>query len=323
VVVPLGPLVGKQATGPTGIRLLLAQTRPSVFDVDTGGDVPISGPFSADRTNWTTRVGTAMVVSSSVTCTSNACDPQAQVLVYDRVDGPPRSLGKAYSTGPSADHAALWMIRDAGNGQCVLERQPLSGAAPGSSSPASCDTGVVGENFGGLLLRITTPAASQVVLIDPATGRTVQQFPQFVAMTPDYLFSADGTKFSLFSGRSGAKRPVPKPATQADPQNASLSRDGRYFAVVFADPSISGTKDQSYDLWLFDLFTVSWVHPPSMPVGIDSKHATLDWTTTGDVVLATGTPGAGLGIWRPGQAAWTLTKAPLPSDWRGNTMLVI
>jgi hypothetical protein len=322
-VAPLGPLVGKQATGSTGVRLLLLQTTLSVFNADTGSDLPISRPFGADRTNWMTRVGTAVVVSSAATCTTNACDPQADLLVYDRVDSPPRSLGKAYSFGPAADGTALWMIRDAGNGQCLLERQPLTGAAPGSGSPASCNTGVDGETRGGLLLRITTPAGSQLVLIDPATGRTVQQLPQFVATSPDYLLSADGNTFSLLDVRSGAKHPVPKPATQADPQSASLSRDGRYFAVVFADPSISGTPNQSYDLWLFDLVKTSWVHPPSMPIGIDSKHAALDWTATDDVVLAPGTPGTGLGIWRAGQAAWTLTKAPLPSGWQGNAMLVI
>lgn len=321
MVVPLGPLVGTPATKPTGVRLLLPTSTPSEFDVDTGATVPLPGALPGDRTNWFTRIGTALVLSSFPTCTPQACDALSDLLVYDSPDHPPRSLGKAYGFGPSRDGMALWVIRVDGKDQCHLELQPLSGARPGSASTADCNTVIVGEDPAGLVLQTTNAGLSQTVLVDPGTGRTLRQFSSFGAMTPNYLLIGAGAGLSLLDARTGATRPVPSPTAIPGPVNTALSRDGRYLAVEFGDPAVGGTGNEAYDLWLLDLAKASWVHPPSMPVGINIKQAAFDWTAAGDVVLATGFAGAGVGIWRPGQVAWTLTKAPLPA-LQGTTIAV-
>jgi hypothetical protein len=304
------------------VRLLLPTSTPSEFDVDTGAAVPLPGALPGDRTNWLTRIGTTLVLSSFPTCTPQACEAVADLLVYDSVDHPPRSLGKAYGFGPSRDGTAVWVIRVDGKDQCHLELQPLSGARPGSGSTADCGTVILGENPAGLVLQTTNAGLSQTVLVDPATGRTLRQFSSFGAMTPNYLLIGEGAGLSLLDARTGATRPVRRPTAIPGPGKTALSRDGRYLAVEFGDPAVGGTSNEAYDLWLLDLTKASWVHLPSMPVGIDIKQAAFDWTAAGDVVLATGVPGAGVAIWRPGQAAWTLTKAPLPA-LQGTAIVVV
>jgi hypothetical protein len=315
---PLGPMRGTPPTHPTGIRLVVPSVTPSVLTADTGVSAPIPGAPTGKlnvRQNWVIRVGNTAVIGSAPKCNAYGCLDPADVLVYDK-SGPLRSLGKARSFAASADAQGLWMIRDDGNKQCHLELQPLSGAKPGPSSPAACSTVLIGENRAGLALRITTNGPSQTVVIDPATGRTIQQYSSLIAMTPDQLLVSEAENtLTLVDPRSEAKHPVSWPAQGSQPGNAVLSRDGRYLAVPFVDPSVDGTSHQSYDLWLLDLIDLSWVHPPSMPIEVDVANEALDWTAAGDVVIAGPETETGVGSWRPGQDAWTLTPGPLLPGW--------
>lgn len=316
---PLGPLHGSPPAGPTGVRLLLPTNPPTLFDADTGRSEPVPGtPTGPDRANYVFRPGAVPFIdSTSPKDCEETCSVPPSILVYDKPGGPARLLGQARTFGGSADGKAVWMMRQDSPGTCELVRVPLDGGPAGAGSPADCDTGIGGENHSGLLLRFTSPEFRSV-LIDPASGRTLQQFGPVLAIAPDYLLAKEGNGFTLFDARTGKPRKVDAPPTTGDSVVASVSRDGRYFAVSFGDESISGTGTESYDLWLLDAEKGTWQHAPSMPAKLNLKTAALDWTTAGDVVLADSSAGLGVALWKPGTPNWTITKTPVPGGWLGS-----
>jgi hypothetical protein len=320
---PLGPLRGTPPTGPTGIRLLLPTTPPTLLDADTGRSEPVPGtPAGADRVNYVFRPGDVPFIdSTSPKDCAETCSVPPTVLAYDKPGGPARPLGQARTFGGSADGKAVWMMRQDSPGGCELVRVPLDGSPAGPGSSADCDTAVGGENHSGLLLRFFGQELRSV-LIDPASGRTLQQFGEVLAIAPDYLLAKEGDGFILFNARTGQPRKVDAPPSAGDSVAATVSRDGRHFAVSFGDQSISGTDTESYDLWLLDAETGTWLHPPSMPAKLDLKKTAVDWTTAGDVVLADSSAGLGVALWKPGTPTWTITKTPVPGGWFG-TMAVL
>ncbi|WP_020663727.1 hypothetical protein [Amycolatopsis benzoatilytica] len=302
---PPSGLAGGVATGGIGVELLLATSPPTVFDADTGASAPMPGVPGGDRRVSVLRVGHTPVVLTAPPCHDTTCDP-ADAYVYQRGSAP-QPLGKALSAAPGADGASVWLIRPDGPDLCRLEHVALSGKSFGPPTVASCRTVVRVETSHGLLITIGASADTVDVLIDPATGRTVQQAPRILASAGDRLVLGGLTDVTVLDLRTGARKvvslPVPTPRPAVWP-----SRDGSVAAFDFGTPSWQGSLTQTRDLWLLNLTDYTWQQAPSMPYTTENlKHSGLDWTEAGDLVVADGVVGA----WHPGEPAWRLGKARL------------
>jgi hypothetical protein len=93
-----------------------------------------------------------------------------------------------------------------------------------------------------------------------------------------------------------------------------LSTDRRYVPFSFESP---GEEPQVKHVWLFDVQTMAWLHPLSMPAYTMLKGASLAWARDGRLVLIGhfNESGALLVTWRPGEPA----LAVMPYQRRGST----
>ncbi|GAA4550664.1 hypothetical protein [Amycolatopsis samaneae] len=304
-------LAGLAATGGIGVRLALPTSPPAVFDADTGELAPLKGVPGGQRRTSLLRVGATLVLLDAPLCSAR-CEP-SDVHVYPDLLGRPRSLGTTRSAAPGADRDSLWLIREDGQDTCRLQHVALSGKPFGPGTTASCHTVVRQETAQGLLIRVNGDGAqSEDVLIDPQTGRTLQQFPRIMAIAGDRLLLGGLIDFTVLDLRDRSRRQLARPVPNGS-SNALPSRDGRLVAVEFVDPAWRGSSTQTRDLWLLDLDTATWRHLPATPYASPSglKKSGLDWTDAGDLVLAD----AVVGAWHPGEAAWRLGRARPPAEF--------
>ncbi len=294
----------------SGFRLVMATSPPSVLDPATGATTPLPGAPGGDRVNDVLRVGKFPVVLSAARCGPSCLEP-SEVFVYGDTKNQPWKLGKARSVAPSADESGVWLIRDDGNDLCRLQYVSLLGAERGRGRPASCTTAVRQEVSKGLLITVNSgTATAEDVLIDPATGRAVHQFPRVLAVTKDRMLLAELTKFSVLDLRNDQRMPVERPVANGTPGQVVPSRDGYKIAVLFGDPAWAGTSTQTADVWVLALDTLTWTHAPSMPIATPLKQVAIEWSEDDALVIATDV----VASWRLDRPRWTVVKTPLPAD---------
>ncbi|MEV0067290.1 MULTISPECIES: hypothetical protein [unclassified Amycolatopsis] len=304
---PSGPppsgLTGSVTTGGIDVQLLLATSPPTLFDADTGAKGTVPGVPGGDRLVWVQRVGRTPVILTSPRC-QQTCQP-FDVYAYAGVATP---LGQAVSLAPGADAKSVWVIRQDAPDSCRLEHVSLAGSALGGGTTASCTTILREETSRGLLITVNNGTAETVdVLIDPDTGRTVQQAPSILAAIGNRLILGGLTDLTVVDLRDGSREKVQPPVAQSNPLVVP-SREGNFAAVDFGSPSWHNSDLQTRDVWLLDLTDLTWQQSPSMPFATENlKHSSLDWTDDGDLVLDDGVVAA----WHPGEPAWRLGKAKL------------
>ncbi|ANN14242.1 hypothetical protein SD37_00275 [Amycolatopsis orientalis] len=293
-----------------GFRLVMSTSPASVLDPATGATTPLPGAPGGDRVNEVLRVGKFPVVLSAARCGPSCLDP-SEVFVYGDPKNQPWRLGKARSVAPSVDETGVWLIRDDGNDLCRLQYVSLLGAERDRGRPASCTTAVRKEVPKGLLITVNSGTASaEDVLIDPATGRAVHQFPRVLAITKDRLLLAELTKFSVLDLRNDQRTPVERPVANGTPGPVVPSRDGYKVAVLFGDPAWAGTATQAADVWVLALDTLTWTHAPAMPIATPLKQVAIEWTEDDALVLTTDV----VASWRLDRPQWTVVKTPLPAE---------
>ncbi|OXM55067.1 hypothetical protein CFP71_18565 [Amycolatopsis thailandensis] len=293
-----------------GFRLVMATSPPSMLDPATGATTPLPGAPAGDRVNDVVRVGKFPVVLSAARCGPSCVEP-SEVLAYGDPKNQPWKLGKARSVAPSADETGVWLIRDDGNDLCRLQFVSLLGAERDRGRPASCTTAVRQEVPQGLLITVNAgTATAEDVLIDPATGRAVHQFPRILAITKERMLLAELTEFSVFDLRNNQRTPVRWPVANGKPGQVVPSRDGYKVAVLFGDPAWAGTSTQTADLWVLALDTLTWTRAPSMPIATPLKQVAVEWSEDGELVLVTDV----VASWRLDQPQWTIVKTPLPAE---------
>ncbi|MFD5089077.1 hypothetical protein ACFWMR_00655 [Amycolatopsis thailandensis] len=293
-----------------GFRLVMATSPPSMLDPATGAMTPLPGAPAGDRVNDVVRVGKFPVVLSAARCGPSCVEP-SEVLAYGDPKNQPWKLGKARSVAPSADETGVWLIRDDGNDLCRLQFVSLLGAERDRGRPASCTTAVRQEVPQGLLITVNAgTATAEDVLIDPATGRAVHQFPRILAITKERMLLAELTEFSVFDLRNNQRTPVRWPVANGKPGQVVPSRDGYKVAVLFGDPAWAGTSTQTADLWVLALDTLTWTRAPSMPIATPLKQVAVEWSDDGELVLVTDV----VASWRLDRPQWTIVKTPLPAE---------
>ncbi|ONF62934.1 hypothetical protein [Amycolatopsis keratiniphila] len=294
----------------SGFRLVMATSPPSMLDPATGATTPLPGVPGGDRVNDVIRVGKFPVVLSAGRCGPSCLEP-SEVLVYGDPKNQPWRLGKARSVAPAADESGVWLIRDDGDDLCRLQYVSLLGVERGRGRPASCTMAVRQEVPQGLLITVNTgTATAEDVLIDPATGRAVHQFPRVLAITKERMLLAELTEFSVLDLRNNQRTPVKLPVANGKPGPVVPSRDGYKVAVLFGDPAWAGTATQTADVWVLALDTLTWTHAPSTPIATELKRAAVEWTEDDSLVLATDV----VASWRLDRPQWTVVKTPLPAE---------
>ncbi|MGW4482573.1 hypothetical protein ACWEOE_01915 [Amycolatopsis sp. NPDC004368] len=285
------------------MQLLLATSPPTLFDADTGATGTVPGVPGGDRLVSVRRVGRTPVILTTPLC-QLTCQP-FDVFAYAGVATP---LGQAVSLAPGADAKSVWVIRQDAPDSCRLEHVSLAGAVRDGGSSASCTTILRQETSHGLLITVNNGTAETVdVLIDPDTGRTVQQSPRILAAVGDRLILGGLTDLTVVDLRDGSRKKVEPPVVQSSPLVVP-SREGNFVAVDFGSPAWHSSDIQTRDVWLLDLTDLTWQQSPSMPYTTGNlKHSSLDWTDDGDLVLDDGVVAA----WHPGEPAWRLGKAKL------------
>ncbi|WP_239154270.1 hypothetical protein [Amycolatopsis sp. FDAARGOS 1241] len=307
---PSGPppsgLGGSVTTGGIGVELLLATSPPTVFDADTGTKGTVPGVPGGDRLVSVSRVGRTPVFTSAPPCRQD-CGP-GDVYAYTGPGSPPASLGQALSVAPGADARSVWLIRQDSADNCRLEHVSLTGRSLGGGGVASCSTILRQETSHGLLITVSNGSPETVdVLIDPETGRSVQQAPSILAAAGDRLILGGLTDLTVLDLRDGSRKRIQPPVVQTNPLILP-SRDDAWAAVDFGSAAWHSSDIQTRDVWLLNLYDLTWQQAPSMPFSTGNlKHSSLDWTDHGDLVLDDGVVAA----WHPGEPAWRLGSAKL------------
>lgn len=304
---PPSGLAGVIATGGIGITALLTTVPPTLFDSDKGLVGTLSGYPGGDRIYSADLVGTTPVLSVFSPCPSTGADCEiSEVLVHTGAKTPPRSLGMAISATGGADGESVWLIRRDAPDDCRLQHVTLTGTEIGHSQPAACRTGLRGETKHGLLITINSGAAEHTdVLIDPETGRTIQQAPEIIAVVGDFMLLNGLAELTLVDLRDGSRKLLRGPSAGHYPAVVP-SRDGTMLAIDFADPAWRSTSIQVRDVWILNLNTVEWQHAPGMPYTTENlKSGGLSWNEAGDVVLLDDIFAA----WHPGEPTWRLGRA--------------
>ncbi|MEA5359794.1 hypothetical protein VA596_09615 [Amycolatopsis sp., V23-08] len=311
-------LKGVPATGGIGVTALLHTTGPTVFDADRGPAGSPPGYPGGDVGMDAVRVGKSVVLIAYARG-ENVKDP-FDVFAYTGPASPPRSLGRAWSVAPGADGESVWAIRQDAPDSCRLQHVKLDGAELGHGQSASCRTQVRGESRHGLLISINADGAESTdALVEPETGRTVQQAPRILAVAGDWMLLDGLTDLTLVDLRDNSRKKLSRPTVGPAP-TVVPSREGALFAADFAVHSYRATNTQLRDVWLLRPDALSWEHAPGMPFVTEhlKDGGGMDWTDAGDLVLADGV----LAAWHPGEPAWRLGKATLPDgDWGGVTVL--
>lgn len=294
--------------GRVDVQLLLATSPPTIFDADTGAKGSVPGLPGGNRLVSVQRVGHTPVIQTAPECQGDTCDP-ADIYAYVGPATTPVSLGRAFSVAPGADGDSVWLIRQDSPGNCRLQHVSLAGSALGPGTVASCRTVVRQETSHGLLITVDNGTAETVdVLIDPATGRSVQQAPRILAATGDRLILGGLTELTVVDLLDGHNAKVAPPMVQSTPY-VLPNRDGTLAAVDFGTPSWHSTDVQTRDLWLLDLGALTWLQAPSMPyTTAHLKKSGLDWSPNGDLILDDGVVAA----WHPGEPSWRLGRAKIP-----------
>jgi len=315
---PLAELSGIQATGGIGVTALLPTAGPTLFDAGRGAAATPPGYPGGDVQLEVVRIGKHVVLMALPQHAQNS-EP-FEILEYTGPSSPPRSHGRAWSVGPDAGGEGMWLIRQDAPDNCRLQHVSLTGGELGRGQPASCRTRVRAETAHGLLITINGDAAESTdVLIEPATGRTVRQAPRILGAAGDWLLLDGLTDLTLVDLRDNSSKKLSRPSIGPAP-TVVPSREGRIWAVDFANPAYRGTSTQTRDIWLLRPDGPTWDHAPGMPFVTEhlKRGGGFDWSDAGDLVLADGV----LAAWHPGEPQWRLSQAALPAgNWSGFAVL--
>jgi len=315
------PLRGAPLAGPTGIRLLVADTpAPYVLDVDSGRTTPITGlPTRGERVVSVAPVGNDAVVGSFRYCPE--CNPGPTVHYVVRSDGTLATpLARAFMAIGSRDGNGAWLLTRRPAHGCMLREVDLAGHDRRPPVLASCTMGLVADLPGGLLVDYSDPGGvnSRTELIRP-DGRNLK-YADWAALPLVgnlVLGGTDGLNdLTVHDMVRRTNRRLRWPARFGFSVGEVVpAPSGPLVAVEFARYS----PRHVIDVWILDTRTGRWQHLPDMPTAAVPKETSLRWTGDGRLVLLNG---PALGVWTPG-ADHIGTRRVRDSRQPGSSFLVL
>jgi hypothetical protein len=303
-------LKGTPLGGRTGLRLLVADSRPFVLDVDRGTVTRVRGLPAAAVPGFS-----VLAVSGRAAVVTALDSPSGNKPLYlvRSEQASATSLGIARDVVPAANGTGVWITRIASPGHCRLQRIGFDGRR---TAPRAIPCNWVPAPAGslGLVVRRTR-------VIDPLSGRKVLAERQgiigvagdriLVAGGPGY---APGYRFTLVDASTGARRHLAWPSIVGSVSVPAIDPRGRYIALEFGNPSWDQTGWQVLDVWVLDTTTAKMTQLPSMPAYVSLKATSMQWTHDGRLVLLAENDGrAFVAAWRPGQRTLPIKAVSLPA----------
>jgi hypothetical protein len=314
-------LRGNPLTGTTGLRLVVADGRPFVLDVDTGSVTRLLGMGAANGGPLVVVAGVseraAVVVADPLV--SGSSGPRyarnAHLYAVRSAQSTVSYLGLgSIDVAPATSGQGVWTTRVMSKSHCQLRRIDLDGTASVQRAIA-CSATVSPAGALGLV-------ANRTRIIDPLTGRIVFRTGQGVLAVagrrvllagPGYA-DAPGYRFTLTDTATHTERRFGWPSAIGGLDEPAVDPRGRYIAIGFGDPAYQQGPEQVLDVWILDTRGAALTHLPGMPAYIHLKATSMEWTHDGRLVLlGQDDERTFVAVWRPGQQRLDVKTVQLPT----------
>jgi len=318
---PLGPT--------TGLRLLVADVKPFVLDVDTGVETPVSG-IDLPHGGVVSVVGTpgraAFLIADPMLAGTGqryARNWSVYAVPGGSTAASPIGAGR-YDAVPQTSGPGIWVRQYVSRSHCRLQRIGLDGQVSFQNAIPCNWTFTPGGSLGLV--------ANRSRIVDPRTGRTVTLTVDGVLAAAGrrlltarpYRTTILGTRLHLLDAATGAQRPVRWPSIVNQLDEPAVDPTGRWIAIGFGDPSWKFGPEQVLDVWVLDSRTGALTHVPGMPAFVHLKFTSMDWTADGRLVLLGEDDERGfVAVWRPGQPQLAIRNVQLPQRTGGSDAFAI
>jgi hypothetical protein len=219
------PLHGVPLTGPTGLRLLVANDPPFVLDVDTGLVTPVTGldvrgnpglgvrAVGKDAVVWVHRRAPAAKV------------PRADIYVVRHGRTVATRIATGWDVAPAADGRAVWLKSFTDARQCTLGEVGLDGRPRRSPRPVPCSTQLVDTGAGAALVQGSS-------VVDPLTSWTLLRTGGVWAIAGRFALTSAEHPFThpvlaLADLRDGTRRRLPWPSRIGGTDQAAVQPNGK------------------------------------------------------------------------------------------------
>ena len=326
----LPPLTGPPLSGPTHLHLIVGNTPPVVFDVDTGTTTTVPGVVPGPYT----KTGQPLV-TNIVPATGGAIVTVSNVRTYAdyfiSAAGTAQPVAPAANAIPARNSDAIWTLTSS-HGSCTLQLVP--GSRPAVRAP--CGTLELDSPAG---LVITT--ASYALVVDPSTGLVLRRIRatgqlERISASSGFLLQVSGQSSQFVHGKlvlinlaTGTQRHLRWPSILPWVQRVAVEPHGPLVAVGFVSPAYPGPQ-QANDIWLLNPTTGVFTHLPGFPAQESVKFSDMAWTSDDRLVvvaesiasIAQNTTRAVLGVWQPGQTTLPLRSIPTLANSGGYSEFV-
>ncbi len=300
---PIEFLDGDQLEGPTGLVLLVDD---SIIDIDAGTEVRVTGlPDGEEFTFWSVSAGREAVVY--VSCTE--CEQEPEVFSLDRGSKSAERIAVGF---PAPGIGGVWVKRFVSGTRCALSKVSLDGTTLKAEKPIDCDLRLVGETGLGLVVW-SDPSVGAVLDVDDL--QPVFESGFIYAVVGDRVLSKDGDGFLMTNQQTGEQTRIASPTDIGSPSFETISPDGRYVSILFADPAWPGPR-QRLDVWVLDMNTLEWTRLPSMPVAAGLKATGVKWAPDGRLVILGWFDEVGSAVvtWSPGDSRLSVREIPFETS---------
>jgi hypothetical protein len=321
---PPKPLRGIPLIGPTGLRLLVADDPPFVFNVDTGRIKRVTGLDVRDHPVLSIQAAGANAVVWLDRPTRRAKAPAAEIYLIGRGTTRAIRIATAWNVAPSPDGRALWLKSYQDPRRCTLRQVDLSGRVLQRARSLPCSTRLVDVGSGALLVQGSS-------VIDPHTTRPLLSTRGLWAVANEFaLCSASDGSLALIDLRSGERRQLVVPSEigkdggQGGRDEAAVQPNGTSIAVSFSDPAYEGSGTQVTDMWLLDPAAGEFKHLPDMPAEVPLKFTSMSWTRDGRLVILSESGRSEIvAVWRSGDERIATRAVRLPRRDSGSDSFLV
>jgi len=328
---PTRPLTGPPL-GTTHLRLIVADTPPTILDVDSGTLTAVPGVVPGPATTLATpqvmsvaRAGGGAFAIVDERCRHVLC--LAGYLIG--ADGSARRVATGTNMLAEPDAAAAWVLRGSGRAGCTLRLVPGAGSplrVPcGSLDGATADEVLIATGRGAAVVDV---AGGRVRTLAVPSGVAVNLVGDDLVLESNTLQQFDGGRgeLSLVDLSSGGRRAVAYPTMPRrvgsdyfNLQRIAVEPHGRLVALTFVDPWFPPA--QAAYIWILDTRTGRLALLPGFPVQEGVKFSDAEWTDDDRLVVVSLDPLGGnraravIGVWTPGQR--TLPVRTIPAGTGG------
>jgi hypothetical protein len=306
------PLHGRQLSRSTGLRLLVADDRPFLLNVDTGRVTAVLDPTGHP-------VVSVQQVGKDAVIWVDRRYLRADIYVVRQGSSKAVRIATAWSVAPSADGRAVWLKSYTDAHHCTLRELWLDGRVRTSARAEPCSTRLQDSGAGTVLLQGSS-------VVDPASGKTLLRNGGVWAIAGHFALTTEGASLPLrvTDLRTGERWRLPWPSRIGGIDQAVVHASSGLIAMDFADPAYQGSGTQVTDVWLLDPATRRLSQLPGMPAAVALKFTSMSWTSDGRLVWLTQIDGHdAVAVWRPGQKEIAVRTIQLPVRDGGNDAFAI